>query len=123
MNKTIKVILVIGLFASLTINITSLGLLKKQSDRMDSISNRTNELYNRTINAKNNENKVESVETNEIMTPTELAEYLNIDIKEIYRLVIDNPDSDIPFLKVNGEVRFNKNAIDEYMSNGVKILE
>lgn len=122
MNKTTKVILAIALVASLALNIATLGLLKNQSNRIDLIANITNDMYTRTINTQNNANKVETVETNDIMTPTELAEYLDIDIKEIYRLVIDNPDSEIPFLNVSGEIRFSKNVIDEYMSNGVKIL-
>lgn len=122
MNKITKVILAIALVASLTLNIATLGLLKNQSNRIDLIANITNDMYTRRINTQNNANKVETVQTNDIMTPTELAEYLDIDIKEIYRLVIDNPDSEIPFLNISGEIRFSKNVIDEYMSNGVKIL-
>lgn len=122
MNKAIKVILVMALVASLTLNIAILGLVKNQSDRIDLITNRTNDIYNITMNAQNHSNEVETDQSEDIMSPAELAEYLKVDIKELYRLVIDNPDSEIPFLKFNGEVRFSKNAIDEYISSGVKIL-
>lgn len=56
------------------------------------------------------------------MTPTELAEYLDIDIKEVYTLWIDDPLSELPFINVKGEIRFSKTAVDEYLSSGVKIF-
>lgn len=119
LSKTAKSLLAIVLASSLTLNIATLVLLKNQSNRIDLITSLTNEINNRGINILNN---VNNVETKDIMAPTELAEYLDIDIKEIYKLIIDNPDSEFPYIKINGEVRFSKKAIDEYIINGNKTL-
>ena len=119
-RKITKPLLVLALAASLTINVTCLILIKKQSSRIDLIASLASDINNKVLRSiPNNENVVEA---KDIMTPTEFAEYFDIDIKEIYKLVIDNPDSEFPYININGEVRFSKKAIEEYMINGNKTL-
>jgi excisionase family DNA binding protein len=49
----------------------------------------------------------------EIMTPREVAEYLSIHVRTIYRLV---KQGDIPGRKIGGSWRFKKDALDEWLS-------
>ena len=49
----------------------------------------------------------------EIMKPREAAEYLSFHVRTIYRLV---KKGEIPGRKVGGSWRFNKNALDEWLS-------
>lgn len=98
---------------------TQYSRLNELEHKMDLIMSNTN-----TINNKiSNDMLALKEQQKDIMTPTELANYLKVDIMLIYKSIIDNPDSKFPCIKANGEIRFSKKAIDEYMMSGNKILE
>lgn len=124
MNKTVKYIFCIGLIVSITLNIFTINLLKKQSFKIATINDELNMIVNSTNTIKNNISNTskagKSEKLNDIMTPSELAEYLNIDIQQVYKSIIENPSSKFPSMNINGELRFSKKAIDEYMINGKK---
>ena len=48
----------------------------------------------------------------DILTPIEAGEYLNVDVKTIYRLI---KEAKIPGRKVGGRWRFKKPALDEWL--------
>jgi excisionase family DNA binding protein len=52
-------------------------------------------------------------EAKEVMSPSELAKYMNIDMDVVYDMT--NTDSTMPYVEVNGEYRFNKAAIEKWM--------
>ncbi len=62
-------------------------------------------------------NNMETNETTKTMTPDELAEYLNICTRTIYRMV---QKREIPFIKVRGRVRFREKDIEKYLE-GVRV--
>jgi excisionase family DNA binding protein len=51
----------------------------------------------------------------ELMTPTELAEYLRISKASVYRLVRQRQ---IPVSKVGRQLRFRKDTVDMWLSKG-----
>ncbi|MCY6958520.1 helix-turn-helix domain-containing protein [Clostridium brassicae] len=124
MNKTVKYIFCIGLIVSITLNIFTINLLKKQSFKIATINDELNMIVNSTNTIKNNISNTskagKSEKLNDIMTPSELAEYLNIDIQQVYKSIIENPSSKFPSMNINGELRFSKKAINEYVINGKK---
>lgn len=52
-------------------------------------------------------------EAKEVMSPSELAKYMNIEMVVVYDMA--NKDSTMPYIEVNGEYRFNKAAIEKWM--------
>lgn len=52
-------------------------------------------------------------EAKEVMSPSELAKYMNIEMAIIYDMT--SADLTMPYIEVNGEYRFNKAAIDKWM--------
>jgi excisionase family DNA binding protein len=49
----------------------------------------------------------------EILTPREAAGYLSVHVRTIYRLV---KNGEIPGCKIGGSWRFQKDALDEWLS-------
>jgi len=58
-------------------------------------------------------NPQSAIQTKEILTPREAAEYLSIHVRTIYRLA---KNGDIPGRKIGGSWRFKKDALDEWLS-------
>jgi len=54
-----------------------------------------------------------AIQTREIMTPREAAEYLSVHVRTIYRLA---KNGGIPGRKVGGSWRFKKDALDDWLS-------
>lgn len=52
----------------------------------------------------------------EIMTMDELAEYLKISKSTLYKLAVENK---LPGTKIGKRWRFHKDAIDEWVKNGL----
>jgi excisionase family DNA binding protein len=55
----------------------------------------------------------------EVMSPSELAKYLNVPMYLIYDMT--GQDHPIPHTVINGEYRFNKAAVDKWMESVHKI--
>jgi excisionase family DNA binding protein len=68
-------------------------------------------------NIANNPNSIQqqspTKEAKEVMSPSELAKYMNIEMDVVYDMA--NTDSTMPYVEVNGEYRFNKAAIEKWM--------
>jgi excisionase family DNA binding protein len=58
-------------------------------------------------------NPQSAIQTREILTPREAAEYLSVHVRTIYRLA---KNGDIPGRKVGGSWRFKKDTLDEWLS-------
>ena len=58
---------------------------------------------------------------NDVMAPTELAQYLDIELGQVYD-IIDNRESDIPYVYIDGAYRFSKDAIDEWLASRKNIV-
>ena len=127
MSKILKHILVAALALSIILNLIAISILGNYKARFNIIEERLNMISNSigSIDSKvsNTIQPPKEQTEKDIMAPTELAEYLKIDIEKVYKLIIDNPNSKFPQLKIDGDVRFSKNAIDDYISKGNKILE
>jgi len=65
-------------------------------------------------------NPQSAIQTREIMTPRDAAEYLSIHVRTIYRLV---KNGEIPCRKVGGSWRFKKDALDEWLSGRDNLRE
>jgi len=58
-------------------------------------------------------NPQSAIQTREILTPREAAEYLSVHVRTIYRLA---KNGDIPGRKMGGSWRFKKDTLDEWLS-------
>lgn len=59
-------------------------------------------------------------ETKEVMTPSELAKFMNIEMSLVYDMTAS--DSTMPYIEINGEYRFSKAAIEKWMETK-KVIE
>lgn len=75
-----------------------------------------------SISSKANvvQNTVNSEKLKDVFTPTELADYLNIHIDIVYDM-IENPEAKLPFVCIDGEYRFSRSAIDEWLKSNIDI--
>ena len=100
-----------------TLNITLLYTLNTGFDR---VNNKLNQLEMQIAGVRsstNNQNSIQRevrVKEKEVFTPTELAEYLDIKLDQVYDM-IDPPGVGLPYICVGGEYRFGKEAIDEWL--------
>jgi predicted DNA-binding transcriptional regulator AlpA len=57
---------------------------------------------------------------NELLTPKELAAYLKMSVRQIYNMTMKptraQQKDPLPMMKVNGNLRFSKNAVDAWLS-------
>lgn len=127
MNKIPKHIIEIGLVISILLNLIVIMILSNYSTKFNNIEYRLSMLSSSisTINNKVSNTKTPAKEQpqSDIMTPSELANYLKVDVYKIYNSIIENPNSKFPRMKIDGEVRFSKTAIDEYMIKEGNVLE
>lgn len=52
--------------------------------------------------------------TNNLITPSELADVFKISKSSVYRLI---EKRQIPFLKIGGKLRFTQTDVDKYLNN------
>ena len=115
-----KRISIFGAVLGVVIVILNIALLYTLNTGFDKMSNRLDQLemqmvrvmsntYNQNISPREAE-----VKEKEIFTPTELAEYLNIKLDQVYDM-IDSPGVELPYVLVEGEYRFGKEAVDEWL--------
>lgn len=127
MNKIFKYSIGTVLFISLILNLAALITLSSYSVKFNDIENRitflTNSINNMNNKAYNTSQPTKEQIQNYIMTPTELADYMKIDVQQIYKSIIDNPNSKFPRIKINGEIRFSKAVIDEYILKQGNVIE
>ncbi|WML34216.1 helix-turn-helix domain-containing protein [Clostridium sp. OS1-26] len=126
MSKYLKYGLGVLLAVLLALNLITVYFLYTQYSRFNEIEHKTDLIMSNTNTISNkisNDMLALKEQQKDIMTPTELANYLKVDIKLIYKSIIDNPDSKFPCIKMNDEIRFSKKAVDEYMLSGNKTLE
>ncbi|HYE11611.1 MAG TPA: helix-turn-helix domain-containing protein [Patescibacteria group bacterium] len=55
----------------------------------------------------------------EVMSPLDLANYLDIDMVKVYEIV--TRDNTMPYIQIDGEYRFSKTAIDKWMETRMSI--
>ncbi len=58
---------------------------------------------------------IQPIAAKDVMSPSELAKYLNLPMGTIYDMTME--ESPIPYTLVNGEYRFSKAAIDKWMES------
>lgn len=58
---------------------------------------------------------------NDVMAPTELAKYLDIELSQVYD-IIDDKESEIPYVFIEGAYRFSKDAIDKWLASRKTII-
>ncbi len=117
MKKTFIFALVLGA----VIVVMDIALLYKQNNRFDNIGSRLDGIEMQLAGVRSSMDKQKSIQVDaevkekEVFTPTELAEYLNIKLDQVYDM-IDAPDTELPYVCIDGEYRFGKDAIDEWMA-------
>lgn len=95
-------------------------MLFKLSTRIDIMNNKLGQIemqlaeIRSSVSNKNNMQQYIEKKEKEVFTPSELAEYLNIGLDKVYDM-IDSPDYRIPYIMVDGEYRFGKKAIDDWL--------
>lgn len=127
MNKIPKHIIEIALVISISLNLIVIMILSNYSTKFNNIEYRLSMLSSSisSIDNKVSNTKAPAKEQTQtdIMTPAELANYLKVDVYKIYNSIIEDPTSKFPRMKIDGEVRFSKNAIDEYMIKEGNVLQ
>lgn len=58
---------------------------------------------------------------NDVMAPTELAKYLDIELDQVYD-IIDDKESEIPYVLIEGAYRFSKDGIDKWLTSRKSII-
>ncbi|WP_315116996.1 helix-turn-helix domain-containing protein [uncultured Clostridium sp.] len=114
---------------SIVLNIYTINLVLNFRDNMaNSLSDlnievmRTQNDVNRVSNSLNGQGrKVDEYMTKEKMTKDvmsryELAEYLNISIYKLWE-ILEDKESKIPYVLVDGEHRFSKDNIDKWLAS------
>ena len=116
MKKTGIVLVIIGV-----VLIAANGLLLNSlNNRLEGVSSKLDQLevqLARVQSSAVNQNRIQSnteVKEKEVFTPSELAKYLNIKMSQVYDM-IDAPDIGLPYIYVDGEYRFGKEAIDDWL--------
>lgn len=75
-------------------------------------------------NISNNQNSYQPQsqpkEVKEVMSPLELAEYMDIEMMLVYDMI--ERDKTMPYIEINGEYRFSKAAIEKWMETRKIIL-
>lgn len=120
MSKYSKVIFGVLILTFLFLNTLSLRNISKQANKMEKLQNEIALLRNQVSNIRFQatapiENR-SNQDTKEILGVADLAKYLKIDITEMYK-IIEDKDSKIPYIMVQGDYRFSKPAIDEWMKS------
>lgn len=105
----------------LILNAWSIALLFKQSEQINILKNQISILQALDKQNETYTNTKSQIITKEIMTPSELAQYLNIDIQDVYKSIIENQSANAPYFKVGNEYRFSKQAIDEWLKTAKQI--
>lgn len=104
------------------------GKLDKITRQMELMYAKQNEILwelgklNQTgVNNNTNKNtQIKDLNIKEVMSPLGLSEYLGISLDKVYSLV-ENKESKIPYINIDGEYKFNKSAIDEWMKTSKDI--
>lgn len=120
MSKYSKIIFGGLILTFLFLNTLSLRNISKQANKMETLQNEVALLRNQVSNIRFQatapiENRANQ-DTKEILGVADLAKYLKIDITEMYK-IIEDKDSKIPYIMVQGDYRFSKPAIDEWMKS------
>jgi excisionase family DNA binding protein len=121
--KRINIFLVVFVVVFITFNAFLLNMLNIRVGRMDSKLNQLEVQIGRarnSVNYLNNEQSSPVLKEKEVFTPTELALYLEISMGKIYDM-IDAPGADLPYVCIDGEYRFGKEAIDEWLKTNKNI--
>lgn len=82
------------------------------SNKINSVGNDVNDLENNIddlLNKNNSEGNKDEL-TKDVISPSELAEYLDIPIAKVYGFA-----DKIPHIRIENEYRFNKKAVEEWM--------
>jgi excisionase family DNA binding protein len=116
MKNLIKIIGLLVIVASLLVNSFLLNKQVKQNIQIESDLMRIESAIreSRNVNSTFQNYQRPQSEAKEVMTPSELADYLRIDMDKVYELA-ENKASKIPHVVIDGEYRFSKAAINDWM--------
>lgn len=121
--KRINIVLVVFVAVFIIFNAFLLNMLNSRFGRMDG---KLNQLEGQIGGVRNIENYLNNGQSSpalkekEVFTPTELALYLGISMEKVYDM-IDAPGADLPYVCIDGEYRFGKEAIDEWLKTSKTI--
>jgi excisionase family DNA binding protein len=88
---------------------------------MESISHQITQIQRQNQPSITYNNSTREKKWNEVMAPTELAQYLDIELDQVYD-IIDNKESGIPYVCIDGAYRFSKDAINEWLASQKSII-
>ncbi|MGE5633226.1 MAG: helix-turn-helix domain-containing protein [Caulobacteraceae bacterium] len=118
---------VIVLLAAAVIMSLNTYMIYKLDRKIDDISGRMNYLDSRLSGIQNASGPANStgqatgnVKAKKVLTPSELAEYLGISMEKVYDMVGDK-EWGLPYVNIDGEYRFSKSAIDEWLKSNKDI--
>jgi excisionase family DNA binding protein len=115
--KKISIVLVVLCVVLIAANGLLLNTLNNRLDGMNSKINQLGVQLARAQSSMNNQNVIQpatEVKGKEVFTPTELSKYLDIKLSQVYDM-IDAPGIGLPYICVDGEYRFGKEAIDDWL--------
>jgi len=88
---------------------------------VDSLKSQIIHVLNQNQYRNNYNGSTQEEKWNDVMAPTELAQYLDIKLDQVYD-IIDNRESGIPYVYIDGAYRFSKDAIDEWLASRKNIV-
>lgn len=115
----------LGLLIVVLVLIVNSFMIKKLVEQNYRIESALMNIVGRVNDISANDNSIQTYqlqkpEPKEVMTPSELAKYLGINMDKVYTMV-QNKDTKIPYINIDGEYRFNRTAIEEWMKTSVEI--
>lgn len=115
-NILILIVLILLLVSMKKLN----NLQVKYSELNDRILMLQSIIQNTSNNSNYYEQQNQAQEVKEVMSPLDLAKYLDIEMSQVYDMATS--DSTMPYIEINSEYRFSKAAIDKWMETR-KIIE
>ena len=90
------------------------------NDKLDQIQAQLAGVRSGMNNLNNGQGSAE-IKEKDVFTPSELARYLGIEMSKIYDM-IDKAGTDLPYVNIDGEYRFGKEAIDDWLKTNKNIF-
>jgi len=91
------------------------GKLDKMNGRLDQLEMQLAGVRN-SMNGLNSVKRDTEIKQKDVFTPSELAQYLGVNMSKIYDL-IDAKGIGLPYVCIDGEYRFGREAIDEWLKS------
>jgi len=113
--------IVVVLSNAITAQYISYKVESKIRMEMEGISHQIAQIQRQNRSNVNYVNYERDKKWDDVMSPTELAQYLDIELDQVYH-IINNKGSGIPYICIDDAYRFGKDAINEWLTSEKSII-